>query len=420
MMGMKKPPKKARSGLIAALDVGSNKVCCFVARVEGGQAKVVGIGHQVSRGVRSGVIVDMDEAEASILNAVSSAENMAGETVQSVVVNLSGGHLLSRTVGVEVAVAGHEVAETDLRRAMDEARAAEHRPDRQLLHTFPVAYVLDGSRGIRDPRGMCGDRLTVNIHMVTAAMSALRNLDTCIARCHLDIESFVVSPYAAGLSVLVEDETDLGVTVVDMGGGVTSLGVFVEGNLIHTDYVPVGGAHVTSDIARGLSTPLAHAERLKTLYGGAVPSPSDEREIIDVPQVGEEEHALANHVPKSILVGIIRPRIEETFELVRSKLEASGLEKAAGRRVVLTGGASQLPGIREVAEMVLDKQARMGRPQRLAGLSEQTAGPAFAAATGLIQHALLTEAPAARGPAGPAQRPSSFIDRVSLWLKENL
>lgn len=415
-----KKTKKPRNGLIAAIDIGSTKIACFVAKVENGTPRVVGIGHQVSQGVKAGTIIDMDAAESAILTAVSAAEQMAGETLQSVSVNVCGGYPNSRTVAVDVAIAGHEIGDSDLRRVTDQGRNANAQTDRRLLHAIPVSFTIDGSRGIRDPRGMCGERLGVNMHIVTANASAVRNLETVIGRCHLDIDSFVVGPLAAGIASLVEDEMDLGVAVIDMGGGTTSFAVFYDGHAVYTDVVPIGGSHVTNDIARGLSTPVAHAERMKTLYGSAIASPSDEREIIDVPLVGEEEHAHANHVPKSILTGIIQPRLEETFELVRSRLEASGFDKVAGRRVVLTGGASQLQGARELAALVLDKQVRMGRPIRLAGLSDQTGGPAFSTCAGLVGHALNQNAEALRPAVASDAETGGWFGRFGLWLKENL
>jgi len=357
-----------RNGLVAGLDIGTSKVCCFIARAdEEGRPHVTGIGHQLSRGVRNGSIVDMEAAETAILTAVHAAEQMSGETIHEVIVNLSGGYPSSQTIGVEVTIAGHEVSDGDLRRVLDQGKLYNGAAERRLIHSIPVGYTIDGNRGIRDPRGMYGERLGVDMHVITAAAGAVRNLTTCVGRCHLDISALVVSPYAAGVAALVEDEMDLGVTLVDMGGGTTSLAVFFDGNVVYTDSVPIGGAHVTNDIARGLSTPLSHAERMKTLYGNCIPSPSDEREIINVPQVGEDDVGQTNAIPKSILVGIIQPRLEETFELVRSRLEASGFDKIAGRRVVLTGGASQLGGVRELAALVLDKQVRMGRPIRIRG-----------------------------------------------------
>ena len=412
--------KKPRTGLIAALDVGSTKIACFIAKADGSGPRVVGIGHQVSRGVRNGAIVSLEDAEASILNAVSAAEQMAQESLDSVVVNIAGGSPESRTVGVEVAMAGHEIGDADLRRVLAEGRAQAAQTDRHLLHSIPAGFTIDGSRGIRDPRGMFGERLGVNMHLVTVDTGAVRNLAAAIGRCRLDVEEIVVSPYAAGLAALVDDELQLGATVIDMGGGTTSLAVFHDGECIHTDVVRLGGTHVTNDIVQGLNTPLVHAERMKTLYGSAVASPTDEREIIDVPLIGEDEHAQANHVPKSILNSNIQPRLEETFEHIRSRLQASGVDRIASRRVVLTGGASQLQGVRELAAIVLDKQVRLGRPVRLSGLADQTGGPAFAACAGLIAFALHQNAEALRPHAAAEAPAGGWFSRVGLWLRENL
>ena len=403
--------------LIAALDVGSTKVCCFVGRLGPEGITLAGIGHQVSDGVRGGAVVDMEAAEASILNAVSAAEQMAGETLRSVIVSLSAGQPASRMVAVDMALDGHEVGDADLRRVIDQGRGLHDETGRELIHALPTGFTIDGSRGIRDPRGMFGSRLGVAMHLITAAAGPVRNLATCVGRCHLAIEGFVVSSYAAGLGALVEDELDLGVTVIDMGGGATTIAVFVDGGVVAVDGVAIGGMHITTDIARGLSTPVADAERMKTLYGSASVSPSDERETIAVPQVGEDETSQANHVPKSILVGIIRPRLEETFEMIRSRLEANGVHKLAGRRVVLTGGASQLQGVRELASLILDKQVRLGRPLRLAGLAEATAGPAFAACAGLLHYPLQRHAEAAC--LAPARRrEGGLFGRFGLWLRE--
>ncbi len=405
---------------MAGLDVGTTKTCCFIARAgDNGQPQVAGIGHQIARGVKGGAIVDMEAAEHAILATVHAAEQMAGETIRNVVVNVSGGYPASQTVGVEVAIAGHEVGDGDLRRALDHGSAYDATADRRLIHSIPVGYTIDGSRGIRDPRGMYGERLGVDMHLITAAAGPLRNLQTCIERCHLDIQALVVSPYAAGLAALVEDEMELGVTVIDMGGGTTTIAVFFDGNVVYTDSLPIGGGHVTNDIARGLSTPLVHAERMKTLYGNCIASPADEREAISVPQVGEDDPAQSTTIPKSILVGIIQPRLEETFELVRARLEASGFDKIAGRRVVLTGGASQLSGARELAALVLDKQVRMGRPIRVGGLAEATGGPAFATATGLLHYALAADIEAPRPGRIAREEPNGLIGRIGHWIREN-
>jgi cell division protein FtsA len=415
---------KVRGGLVAALDIGSTKICCFVARVDEHRGaplrhpRLVGIGHHASRGVRCGAIVDLEAAEASIRAAVSAAEQMAGTTVQEVAVNVAGGHPASRTVGVEIEIAGQQIADADMRRALGQTRAADDAGDRALIHSIPVGFSIDGSRGIRDPRGMFGERLGLDMHLVTAGAGAVRNLAACVARCHLETAEMAVSPYAAGLASLVEDEMDLGCTLIDMGGGTTSIAVFFDGNVVYTDSVPVGGGHVTSDIARGLSTPLVQAERIKTLYGSALAGPADDRELVEVPLVGEENAAAATQIPRSLLVGIIHPRLEETLELVRSRLETSGYDKIAGRRVVLTGGACQLPGVKELAGQILDKQVRIGRPLRVGGLAEATSGPAFATVAGLIAYAERREADGSAALLGPTpERASGLIGRIGEWFR---
>ncbi|MGH7099898.1 MAG: cell division protein FtsA [Stellaceae bacterium] len=409
---------RPRGGLIAALDIGTTKTCCLIARVEADEPQVIGIGHQVSRGLRGGAIVDLEAAGTALRTAVRDAEEMAGEEIKEVVANLSGGFSASRVVKAEIDIAGHEVGDTDLRHVLEQGYRLREPGDRQVVHSVPIGFSIDEGRGIRDPRGMFGERLGVDMHLVSAAAGAVRNQTSAIGRAHLELDALVVSPYAAGLGVLVEDELALGVSVIDMGGGTTTIGVFFDGNLIFAGSVPVGGSHVTNDIARGLSTPLAHAERLKTLHGSAIASLADERESLAVPQVGEDE-AHATQVPKSLLVGIIAPRLEETFELVRNRLEASGFDKLAGRRIVLTGGACQLQGARDLAALVLDKQVRVGRPLGVKGLSEASAGPAFATGVGLLHFALSEHAEVARSRPGSDDLPGGLLGRVGHWLREN-
>ena len=422
-----RPIAAGRAGTIAALDVGSSKISCFIARIEPGRManghapiRVIGIGHQVSRGIRAGAIVDMDAAEEAIRGAVDAAERMAGVTIRDVIVGMSGAEPRSQTVGVKSSVAGPEIADADLTRLIGYAQSNFQPEGRDVLHALPTGYSIDDARGVHDPRGMFGERLGVEVHMVSALRGPLRNLELCIERCHLSVSGVAVSPYASGLACLVEDETDLGVAVIDMGGGTTSLAVFFEGAMVYCDSVSIGGNHITNDIARGLSTPLAHAERMKTLYGSALASPSDEREMIDVPQVGENDADSANHIPRSMLTGIIQPRLEETFELVRDRLEASGYARLAGRRVVLTGGASQMNGARELAGRMLDKQVRVGQPIRLTGLAEATGGPAFSACAGLLTYSQISplEMAGADGEAESGARRGG-LRKFSRWLKEN-
>jgi cell division protein FtsA len=411
----RQPTTRPRGSLIAALDIGSTKTCCFVARVDGTEPRILGIGQQVSRGMKSGAIVNLDEVGASIRNAVHAAEEMADEQIGGVAVSLSAGFGPSRMIKAEVNIGGREISEADMRHVLDRGYATREAGDRSVIHSFPVGFSIDDSRGIRDPRGMIGTRLGVNMHIVTAGAAAVRNHSAAIARSMLEPDAFVVSPYAAGLACLVEDEMNLGVTVIDMGGGTTTIGVFVGGNLVFADSVPVGGAHVTNDIARGLSTPIAHAERMKALFGSAISTTLDEREMIAVPQIGEEEDGHANHMPKSMLVRIIAPRIEETFEMVRNRLEAGGSDKIAGRRVVLTGGACQLHGVKELAGLILDKQVRVGRPLRVKGLAESTHGPAFSTAAGLLHFAMSEKAERPRVSRGGNR---GFLGQMTNWIRE--
>jgi cell division protein FtsA len=411
----RQPAVRPRGSLIAGLDIGSTKVCCFIARVDGTEPRILGIGHQVSRGMKSGAIINLDEVSDSIRNAVHAAEEMADEQIAGVAVSLSAGFGPSRMIKAEVNIGGREISDGDMRQVLDRGYAMRDAGDRAVIHSFPVGFSIDDSRGIRDPRGMIGTRLGVNMHIVTAGAAPVRNHTAAIARSLLETDAFVVSPYAAGLSCLVEDEMNLGVTVIDMGGGTTTVGVFVRGNLVFADSVPVGGGHVTNDVARGLSTPIAHAERMKALFGSAISSTLDEREMIAVPQIGEEEDGHANHMPKSMLVRIIAPRIEETFEMVRNRLEAGGSDKIAGRRVVLTGGACQLHGVKELAGLILDKQVRIGRPLRVKGLAESTHGPAFSAAAGLLHFAMSEKAERPRAARAPGR---GVVDRFSNWLRE--
>jgi len=413
-----------RNELIAALDIGSTKVCCFIARAEGdAQLRVVGIGHKASKGIRAGAVTDMEGAEESIRAAVEDAEKMAGDTIREVVVSLSCGQPASHTVGVEVAIAGQEVGEADLRKILEQAqvRDAPGAPgEREAVHAIPTEYTLDGVGRIPNPRGMRGGRLGVDVHVVTAASGPLRNLRACVERADLEVATQVVSPYAAGLATLVADEIDLGVTLIDMGGGVTTLSVFYGGSLVHTESIGLGGGHVTNDIARGLSTPTAHAERIKTLYGSTIASPSDATEVIDVPQVGESDLDSAHHIPRSMLVGIIQPRIEEILGMVRERLERSGFAERAGRRVVLTGGACQLQGVRELASRLLDKQVRIGRPIRLTGLAEAASGPAFATCAGLLAYAARAPFEAVRPMGGSdGLEGRGAFGRFGRWLKRN-
>ena len=410
----------ARTGLIAALDIGTTKIACLIARAdEKGELNVVGIGHQLARGIKSGVITDIGEACTSVKAAVFAAEQMAGETIEDVVVSVNGINLKSRNVSVELEVLADGVSDQDIADVIHEGCASLESPDTSILHCFPTHYTLDSARGLRDPRGMIGKKLGADLQIITGREPYLRNLTQCIGRAHLNIADYVMTSHAAALSVLERDEMDLGVTLIDMGGGVTSFSVFVGGRNVYSDSVPVGGNHVTSDIAQGLSTSLHHAERLKTLHGSAVNSAKDAEVMIDVPQLGErEDEDEPTTMPRAMLVGVIRPRMEEIFELIRGKLEASGVDKISGRRCVLTGGASQMLGVGDLAAKMLGKQVRKGKPMNVPGLADAVSGPAFAAVIGMLRYEsqqtweeeiLLAD----------SSRRQWLPDRIVNWFREN-
>jgi cell division protein FtsA len=420
-MNRRTPTTKPRQGWIAALDIGTSKVCCLIAHVgSDGRMKIEGIGHQSAKGVRLGAVVDMVEADTAIRGAVETAERMASQSIDEVFVNVSCGKPRSRLISYQISISGHQIGDADIRKILDPAGYADEvAAGRDLLHTVPVGYSVDGNRGVPDPIGMWGDRLGVNVHLVTVERGPLRNLESTVSGCRLGIAEAVVTPLASAAACLVEDERKLGATMIDMGAGTTSIACFFDGELIHTDVVPVGGGHITGDIARGLSTPLQHAERMKTLYGHAVPSMSDDQAVLEVPLIGETSNADAHQVPRSMLVGIIRPRLEETFELVKSRLADAKFERIAGPRVVLTGGASQMPGIADVAARVLGKQVRIARPRPVAGLAESVSGPAFACAVGLLQHAHFTPRDASNGALRLKEEPSGRMGRIGQWFREH-
>lgn len=425
--GRGKQPEK--TGIIAALDVGSSKVCCLIGRISPSRRKlpgdmseheirVIGIGHHASRGIHGGAVVDLDEAERAIRLAVDAAERMAETTITEVFVNVSGGRPRCQTYAGTLRVAGPMVTAEDVSSLLAETAARIDPGKRLLLHAAPVKFDLDDAKGVRDPVGMYGERLSVDLNAMTIEQGAARNLALAVERCHLSIAGLAVAPDAAGRAALVEDELAMGVTLIEMGGATTSLGVFCDGHLIHSDVIPIGGRHITNDLGCGLSTTLAHAERMKTLHGSALPSVWDERELLSVPLVGESGAETVQKVPRSMLTRIIQPRLEEIFELVRDRLAASPAADRAGRRVVLSGGACQLTGAREVATQCLDRHVRIGAPNPLPGLPEAAQNPSFSVAVGLLHLAMkptpgLIALPVLRRPG------AAYLRRVGRWFRES-
>jgi cell division protein FtsA len=366
------------------LDIGSTKIVCIIARVESdGFPRALGYGWQRAHGVKGGNLVDLQAAERAIRAAVAHAEEMAEIKLSGIICNLSCGQPESRIQHVQWVIGGRAVTEADLRAMVAEGRRRTAEEGREAVHALPLGFTLDATPGVSDPRGMICESLGMRLHIVDAASASLRNLGTGLARCDLEVEEPVSAPYAAALSTLAEDERELGATVIDMGGGTTSLAVVHEGVLLHTAQVPVGGWQVTNDLARGLSTPLDQAERLKTMHGSMIGTIEDEREMLSLSQLGEDGEILSR-VPRAQMLAIIRPRVEETLELIRDRLAEANLRPETGSRVVLTGGASQLVGVRETAARILGRQVRLGRPQPVRGLPDAFLAPGFATTLGLV------------------------------------
>jgi cell division protein FtsA len=345
---------------------------------------------------------------------------MAGRTIGAVLASVSGGRPQSRMYHGQTRITGQDVMAVDTQRALAAAARQVSPGNRVVLHATPVQYHIDDAVGVKQPLGMFGEILAADLNVVTVEPGALRNLDLAIGRCHLDVVGHVLAPYAGARSVLVEDEMALGVTYIEMGGATTGIAAFHDGNLVFADVIAVGGQHVTNDIARGLSTSIAQAERLKTLHGSALPSAGDERDYVIVPLLGEKDFDNAQKVPQSMLTGIIRPRIEETFEMVRDRLEASTVRKRAGSRIVIAGGASQLSGISEAASRILSGMVRTGTPRALHAMPDEGLQATFSVACGLLEHALHPDRDVAVAPGTlPGDHGSAYIARVGRWLKES-
>ena len=428
-----KPLSSKRSHIVSVLDIGSTKVVCMIGRLtprEESQVlpnrthniEIIGIGHQRSRGIKTGVIADLDALEGVVRLSVDAAERMAGLTVDSLIVSVSAGRLGSDIYTATIDLGGQEVEANDLKKVLAAACQQSIRQERAVLHSLATGYSLDGERGIRDPLAMFGDVLGVDMHVVTAERAALRNLELCINRAHLSVEGMVATPYASGLAALVDDEVELGCAAIDMGGGTTTISVFAEGKLVHTDAVSLGGHHVTTDLARGLSTRIEDAERLKVVHASALANSSDERELISIPPIGEDERDQPTQVPKALVSRIVKARIEETLELIRDRIQRSGFSPIVGKRVVLTGGASQLTGLPDVARRVLARNVRIGRPMGVSGLPTAAKGPAFSTAVGLMIYPQVadmeTHAPSS-GLLSSLGGNNSRIGRVGQWLRES-
>ena len=416
----------SRSATVCVLDVGTTKIACLIAKLRPGteeellsgrthSIEVVGYGYQQSRGVKSGTIIDLDRAEGAIRRAVDAAEQMAGVTIESLIVTQTSGRLSSEAFGAKVDLDTGAVREADIRRVLAASGRHQIRDGRTALHALPIGYSLDGNDGIRDPRGMVGDVLGVDVNLVTADRSAQDNLALVVNRCHLDVDGVVATPYASGLASLVDDEGELGAVCVDIGGGTASIAIFADGNLVHVDAIAIGGHHVTMDIAQGLSIRLEDAERLKTLQGSAVAASTDDRTSLTINPIGEDEGTAQISIPRLTLNAIIRPRVDEILELIRDRLVASGFSGRIGRRVVMTGGGSQLTGLTDVARHVFGRPVRLGRPLGVKGLPIAARGAPFSAVIGLLIYPQL--APASLFEAQGQSK--GYFARMGRWLRES-
>ncbi len=411
-----------RMTTIAALDIGSSKVCCVIAKISRDKRiNVVGYGYNASKGIKNGIVTDINQATLAVCNAVEAAEQMANERIDRVIVNVSGDKIKSAIKDSTISLNKNKpVGESDLTKVVEKGIHKINVEGCELIHCLPTNYRLDDGEEVKDPRNIFGETLSVNIMLGLVPDIQYRNIATVIENAHLEIAGKAFSSYASGLSCLVDDERELGATVIDMGGGTTSIASFYHGFPIYFGALPVGGNNVTNDIAYGLTTSFAHAERLKTLHGCAFLTMQDKEETINVYPVGEEDDSCIKQIPRAELISIITPRIEETFEMVARKLEEVGLGDVSSHRVVLTGGASQLPGVREIASMVLDKQVRVGRPKNILNLPDNLYNPSFSTCIGLLLFALnYTEKKPSKIVNKPARGGDGTLGKIFGWLRQN-
>ena len=366
--------------LVTALDVGSSKVSALIAEAgDDGELRILSTGQRESRGVRRGFIADMERAEATIREAVEQAERIAGTNIDDVFVGFSAGGLVSTVASVEVEIGGHRIEKADIEHLLGAGRESIDPEGRMILHALPALYTLDGLQGVKQPLGLHADRLAVDIHVVAADPSPVRNLDLCVRSAHLGVSAIVASPVAAGKACLSDEERELGVALVELGGGVTNVSVFI------------GGIDITDDIASAFGTRRSEAERIKCFYGSAMTSPRDNHDMIELaPIAGAEDGTEAARVTRAQLIAVIRQRLEHLSGEIATALKELGFSGPFGRQVVLTGGGAELKGIADYAQGVLGRAVRVGRP-RMSGLPDAHSGPAFSTLAGLAQFAASRE-----------------------------
>ncbi|MDZ7750775.1 MAG: cell division protein FtsA [Gammaproteobacteria bacterium] len=374
--------KKSDRNLIVGLDIGTSKVVAIVGEVGvDGTIEIVGLGSHPSRGLKKGVVVNIESTVQSIQRAVEEAELMAGCQINAVFAGIAGSHIRSLNSHGIVAIRDKEVLSTDIDRVIDAARAVAIPADQKILHVLPQEFIIDNQEGIREPVGMSGVRLEAKVHLVTGAVSAAQNIIKCVRRCGLEVDDIILEQLASSYSVLTEDEKELGVCLVDIGGGTTDIAVFTDGAIRHTAVIPIAGDQVTNDIAVALRTPTQYAEEIKIKYACALAQLANADETIEVPSVGERP---PRRLARQTLAEVVEPRYEELLTLVQAELRRSGFEDLIAAGMVLTGGSAKMEGLMDLAEEVFHMPVRVGKPQGVAGLSEVVRNPIYATGVGLL------------------------------------
>jgi cell division protein FtsA len=410
----------ADNELIAGLDLGTTKVCAIVGeRVDDG-IDIIGIGSVPSKGLKKGVVVNIEATVQAIRAAVDQAENMAGCTIGTVYAGIAGSHVRGLNKHGVAAIAAREVDDADVRRVLEQSKAIPLPSDRQVIHVLPQEYSVDDQDGIHRPVGMSGVRLEARVHLVTAATTSIQTIITCAERCNLNGAEVVLEPHASAEAVLEDDEREIGVALVDIGGGTTDIIVYANNAVVHTSVIPIGGLNLTSDVAAGLRTPIAEAERIKIKYGCASPEMTRPEDVIEVPSVGGRP---PRSVPREVLANIIEPRVEEIFQAVRHVLSESGYDaQSLSAGVVLCGGSTLLDGMPELAEKVLGMQVRRALPTGVGGLADVVKNPAYATAVGLVKYGAERVRtahiePRLRSTAARMERPR-WGSRFGEWIRE--
>jgi cell division protein FtsA len=375
--------KKSERNLLVGLDIGTSKVVAIVGEVTPrGIVEVVGIGSHPSRGLKKGVVINIESTVQSIQRAIEEAELMAGCQIHSVFTGIAGSHIRSLNSHGIVAIRDREVTSADVERVIDAARAVAIPADQKILHILPQEFIIDTQEGIKEPVGMSGGRLEAKVHMVTGAVSAAQNIIKCVRRCGLEVDDVILEQIASSYAVLTDDEKELGVCLIDVGGGTSDVAVFTEGAIRHTAVIPIAGDQVTNDIAVALRTPTQHAEDIKIKYACALSHLASAEESIEVPSVGDRP---PRRLSRQTLAEVVEPRYEELFGLVHAELRRSGFEDLIAAGIVLTGGSAKMEGVIELAEEVFHMPVRLGLPQNIAGLADVVRNPIYATGVGLLQ-----------------------------------